>query len=56
MNQAGRNFLAFLEIMKQAKEIADEKLASMTVEQKQAIFDKYYKKAMEKNNEAERSK
>lgn len=48
MNRAERNFLAFLEIMKTAKEIADEKLASMTVEQKQAIMDKYYKKVMEK--------
>lgn len=48
MNKEERNFLAFLEIMKRAKGIADEKLASITVEQKQAIFDKYYKKAAEK--------
>lgn len=48
MNKAERNFLAFLETMKHAREIADEKWASLSDERKEAIANKYIKKATSK--------
>lgn len=53
MNKAEKNFLAFLETMKHATEVAAERMNAMSDEQKEAILNKYIRKAKEKEQKNE---